>query len=81
MSQCRRQLTSGVLGGGQGSPFITVSGAARAVGMTFPTAQNNVNKLVEAGILREMTGRTTNRIYVADEILRLLDAPTTDAEG
>ena len=63
------------------SPFITVSGAARAVGMTFPTAQNNVNKLVEAGILREMTGRTTNRIYVADEILRLLDAPTADAEG
>ena len=31
-------------------------------------------KLVEAGVLREMTGRPTNRVYAADEILGLLDA-------
>lgn len=58
------------------SPFITISGAAAALGLTFPAAQNNVNKLVEAGILREMTGRSTNRIYVADDILKLLDTET-----
>ena len=60
------------------SPFITVSGAAAALHLTYPAAQNNVSKLVAAGILREMTGRTTNRIYVADDILKLLDAPAAD---
>jgi Fic family protein len=57
------------------SPFITISGAATATGLTYPAAQNNVNRLVEAGILREMTGRSTNRVYVADAILKLLDEP------
>jgi Fic family protein len=60
------------------SPFITVSGAAVALDLTYQAAQYNVNKLIEAGILREMTGRTTNRVYVADEILKLLDAQTAD---
>jgi Fic family protein len=60
------------------SPYITITGAANALGLTYPAAQNNVNKLIETGILREMTGRTTNRIYVADDILKLLDAPTTE---
>lgn len=57
------------------SPFITASRAATALDLTYQAALYNVNKLVEAGVLREMTGRTTNRIYVADEILHLLDAP------
>ena len=60
------------------SPFITASRAAAALGLTYPAAQYNIQKLIEAGILREMTGKTTNRIYVADEILQLLDAPTAD---
>lgn len=53
----------------------------RFLSTSFPTAQSNVNKLVAAGILREMTGRATNRIYVADEILKSLDAPTADVPG
>jgi Fic family protein len=60
------------------SPFITIPGAAGNLKMSFQTAQNHINKLVKAGILREMTGKPKNRIYVADEILRLLDAPTAD---
>jgi Fic family protein len=57
------------------TPYITAPRAAAALDMTYQAALYNVNKLVEAGVLREMTGRTTNRIYVADEILHLLDAP------
>jgi Fic family protein len=63
------------------SPFITVPGAATALGLSFPAAQNNVDKLVEAGILREMTGKAKNRVYVADEILRLLDEPLADEKS
>jgi Fic family protein len=58
-----------------GSPFITVNGAAQTLGVTFPTAQNAVNRLIEAQILREVTGQKRNRVYLAEEILRLLDEP------
>jgi Fic family protein len=61
------------------SPFITVGGAARVLDVAFPVAQYNVNKLVRAGVLREMTGRAKNRVYVADEILRLVDQPIADS--
>jgi Fic family protein len=59
------------------SPFITIPNAARYLNQTYPAAQNNVEKLVEAGILRELTGHTSRRMFVADEILRLLDQPLT----
>jgi Fic family protein len=58
------------------SPYITVSRAAAVLGQSYPAAQKNVDKLVKAGVLREMTGRTMNRVYAADAILKLLDAPT-----
>jgi hypothetical protein len=63
------------------SPFLTVTRAAEVLGVTFPAAQNNVGKLVEAGILRETTGKKKNRIYLAEEILRLLDAPEVGQTG
>ena len=46
--------------------------------MTFATAMTNIRKLQAAGILRELTGKKRNRIYVANEILKLLDQPLTD---
>lgn len=55
------------------SPFLTIKRAAEVLGVTYQTAQNNVEKLVEANILREVTGRQRNRVYVADGILTLLN--------
>jgi hypothetical protein len=37
------------------------------------SAQNNINKLREAGILQEQTGQKRNRIYVAGAVLRTLE--------
>jgi hypothetical protein len=34
-----------------------------------------------SAILREMTGKAKNRIYVADAILKLLDQPLADDEA
>jgi Fic family protein len=60
------------------SPYTTVALASDVLNMTYQAALYNVNKLIEAGVLREMTGRSTNRVYCADEILKLLDQPLID---
>jgi Fic family protein len=60
-------------------PFITIPNAARFLGQTYPAALNNVDKLVAAGVLRAREGTSSPRVYVADEVLRLLDGPLTDA--
>ncbi|MBA4191819.1 MAG: cell filamentation protein Fic [Planctomycetaceae bacterium] len=57
------------------SPYITVSHAAEVMEVAFKSAAATVAKLVEAGMLREITGQQRNRVYCADEILALLDQP------
>jgi Fic family protein len=53
-------------------PAINISAAKDLLDVTFRAASQNVQRLVAAGILQEMTGRERNRIYVASEILALL---------
>ena len=43
--------------------------------VTFRSAQLNVLKLVAAGILREVPGRKYDRIFIAREIVDILEAP------
>jgi hypothetical protein len=58
-------------------PFITIPDAARFLPQTYPAAQKNVEKLVEAGILKERAGTSNPKVFVAGEILRRLDEPLT----
>lgn len=53
-------------------PATTIGQAAGVLDVTWRAASLNVDKLVDAGILREATGRERNRIFVAQEILDLL---------
>lgn len=61
-----------------GSPFITVNRAAEALDVTFKSASNTIRMLVDHGMLHEMTSQQRYRVFVANEILRLLDEPLTD---
>lgn len=54
-------------------PAITISGARSLLEVTPPAANNTISRLVEAGILREATGRARNRVWVADEIRRAVE--------
>lgn len=55
-------------------PAITITAAARELNVTYPAAKKNVEKLVACGILSEPEpGR--NRIYMAREIIAMLEAP------
>ncbi len=51
-------------------PVLSVRQASEGLSIPFKTAQAYLLKLVEAGVLREITGHARNRIFQADEILR-----------
>jgi Fic family protein len=56
-------------------PILSASQVEEALGVTAPTAQNYINQLEEAGILREITGQARNRVYRADEVLAAIEEP------
>jgi Fic family protein len=59
------------------NPYVTVTGARKKHGVNFHTAQAAIDLLLEAGILREVTGRKRNRIYCAEELLRMIEGEST----
>ncbi len=64
-------------------PAITVRRSAQLLKVTTRASSLNIGKLVDAGILSEATGRARNRLFVAREIIRVIDEdlapPGTDA--
>ncbi|HET8563661.1 MAG TPA: helix-turn-helix domain-containing protein [Candidatus Binatia bacterium] len=56
------------------NPAITIPGMTKRLKVTARSAQLNVDKLIEAGILREVTGRQRNRLFAAPEIISIVEA-------
>ena len=54
-------------------PVLTISRAAKVLGVTQRAASLNIQKLVDAGILTEVTGRARNRLFAAQAIIDLAD--------
>jgi Fic family protein len=59
------------------TPAVTISQARDFLQVTPRAASLVVGKLVSAGVLREATGQARNRIFVAFEVLDVLQAPTS----
>ena len=53
------------------SPAITNRKASKRLSITPRSSQRNIDKLVAAGILTELTGLQRNRVYVAFEIIKI----------
>jgi Fic family protein len=53
-------------------PAIDIARAKERLGVTFGAAAHHVERLVDVGILQEVTGKDRNRVFVAWEILDLL---------
>lgn len=51
------------------NPAITTKRAAEVLDVQFNSAQKTIDKLLGAGIVKELTGHKRNRIYLATEIL------------
>jgi Fic family protein len=57
-----------------GRPIFNAKQLAAGLSMPFKTSRQYIEKLVQAGILREITGYARNQIYHADEIFNALDS-------
>src|SRR3989338_1268889 len=57
------------------NPFMTVNSAAKKHKFSFPTAQRAIDKLENAGVLKQTDDAKRNRIYCARKILDILDEP------
>lgn len=62
-------------------PATTSRKARERLNVTAPTARDSISKLVDAGILMEWTGRQRYRVYLAPEIIDIVEAPVAEAEG
>jgi len=51
------------------------------LGVTAPTARNTIDRLVTLGILVEVTGKDRRRIYLAPEIIDIVEAPEVEQEA
>ncbi|MBI3973643.1 MAG: Fic family protein [Chloroflexi bacterium] len=54
------------------APLLSVPDAQRTLGLSYPAAQTNVQRLVDAGILRPVGDATYGRRFVADGVLRAI---------
>jgi Fic family protein len=54
------------------SPYLTVTWAARRLGVDFTTASRGIRFLEEAGVLEEVTGRERGRRFRASAVLEVL---------
>lgn len=55
-------------------PILNIRQLEAALNVPYRTAQRYIERLEVIGILREVTGQVRNRIYRADEIIRVLEA-------
>lgn len=60
-----------------GRPIFNAKQLAEGVEMPFKTARQYIEKLVQAGIVREVTGYARNQVYRADEVFTALDSNET----
>jgi len=65
-----------------GQPVITINQVARQLNISYQTARRYITILEEAGFIDEMTGQLRNRIYIARDILRVIDnSPEEDNDA
>jgi Fic family protein len=53
-------------------PVLSIRQLESELGVTFPVAKRYIDRLVHAGVLREVTGNARNRIFRAEEVYRVL---------
>jgi len=54
-------------------PVLNIKTAQEYLKVSYPSAQNAISLLAEAGILTEITGRKRDKAYAANEVIKILD--------
>jgi len=55
---------------------LTIPGAAKRLDLSQPTVTESIHHLERLGIVREMTGRKRNRVFVYDAYMKILEEGT-----
>jgi len=55
------------------SPVITSAHAARTLSLTWPSAKDNILKLVDAGVLSKLDLSGKSTFYIAHRIIEIID--------
>jgi Fic family protein len=58
------------------NPYITLATAAKVLDVSVPTATRRIRELESKGVLREATGRGWRKVYLAAEILAVVEKRT-----
>lgn len=53
-------------------PVVTIGFVSSRFNVTYAAARQNVRRLVQAGVLKELTGRKRNRFYMAEGVLDVI---------
>jgi len=56
------------------TPVVSIPQVERSLSVTYPTAQKHVERLVDAGILRQMGESSYGKTFVAWEIFDIITA-------
>jgi Fic family protein len=56
-----------------GYPYVTATRAAERLGVTYEGANSAIARLVSEGVLREVTGRSYARVFVASEVVEIIN--------
>lgn len=62
------------------NPIVSISEVQHLIGTTYPAANNLVTRLVEHGILQELTGQRRNRRFIYMDYIRLFHDEPKDVE-
>jgi hypothetical protein len=59
------------------NPILSIPRFAKRSGYSFPTVVNGVEFWIDRGLLKEITGRQRNRLFIAQELLTVMAASET----
>lgn len=59
-------------------PAITNAGSSKRLNITPRSTQRNIDKLIDAGIIIEATGKKRNRVYICPTLIEILERRETD---
>jgi Fic family protein len=65
----------------QQRPILSITAACKALELTHPAVNKSLRKLEEMGIVREITGRQRNRLYLYETYMTVLSAGLEPAVG
>ncbi len=60
-------------------PMLSVKGVQEIIGVSYAAANNLVSRLVEIGILEEVSGRKRNRIFLYRPYVRIFDEDSNES--